>query len=735
MQITIYALVFLVSSIICFYLSYYSFQRKEVLGARELAYLLLAAGVWVFFVFLEASAETVALKIFWSKIAYFGATTTPVLYYLFVLKFTGNLFIKRPLQKFYLFLNPIITLIFTFTNEYHNLVWTGYSGIDPSSNIMKYYHGFWFWIGYFCYSYIMLFLATLYLIGYIRKYKHGFRMNGWLVVMAGFFPWLASLMYVTDINIVPGLDLTPLFILFSGIFFFFGFMRSQLLDLTPVAREALVETLPDGIIALDQLDRIQDINDRAIESMSINRDSYMGRRLQDATDKNTPLVEAVLSDENPVLIEISDSEKIKTFKIIKQPLKNSKGSRLIVIRDITEILESQSKLISAEMNYKSMYQMFRLMSDNMSDMVWAKDLDKRYIFVNKSLIEKILILEDTEIAIGKTLTEIMDYHNQNNSNKIDLVDYVSQGEATDTIVMETGRPLNFDENIDIDGVERYLDIRKAPIFNEDGEMIGVVGSARDITAQKVFEKKLLEAKIKAEDSDRFKSSFLANMSHEIRTPMNSILGFISILEEDNISTNERREYLSIMRSSGERLMNTINDVIDISKIESGQMKVTLSEFNVNDLIYYIYNMFYREAEIRGLKFEKPMLISPEKAIIVTDKEKLYSITTNLVKNALKFTPEGYVEFDLNLDNNNFNFYVKDSGVGISKDKIDKVFDRFSYTNDKDKTKVESSGLGLSITKAYCELLEGKVWCESKENEGSIFYVELPLKKKKNKFVS
>lgn len=249
------------------------------------------------------------------------------------------------------------------------------------------------------------------------------------------------------------------------------------------------------------------------------------------------------------------------------------------------------------------------------------------------------------------------------------------------------------------------------------------------------EDNLFKALRKSQESDRLKSAFLANMSHEIRTPMNSILGFISILEEDNITTNERREYLGIMRSSGERLMGTINDVIDISKIESGQMKVTLSEFNVNDLIYYIYNMFYREAEIRGLKFEKPMLISPEKAIIITDKEKLYSITTNLVKNALKFTPDGFVEFDLNLDNNNLNFYVKDSGVGISNEKIDKVFDRFSYTNDKDKTKVESSGLGLSITKAYCELLEGKVWCESKENEGSIFYVELPLKKKKNKFVS
>lgn len=146
MQITVYALVFLISSIICFFLSFYSFQKKDVLGAKELAYLLLSAGVWVFFVFLEASAQTIPLKIFWSKVAYFGATTSPVLYYLFVLKFTGNLFIKRPVQIFFLFLNPIVTLIFTFTNEYHNLIWTGFSGIDPTSNIMKYYHGFWFWV-------------------------------------------------------------------------------------------------------------------------------------------------------------------------------------------------------------------------------------------------------------------------------------------------------------------------------------------------------------------------------------------------------------------------------------------------------------------------------------------------------------------------------------------------------------------------------------------------------------
>lgn len=728
MIITIYSLVFLLASIICFVASFYAFQKKHVMGAKELTLLLLSAGIWVFFVFFESAATTIEAKVFWSKVSYIGVVTTPVLYLLFVLRFTGQNIQKNPGQYHVLFIIPLITLILAYTNEYHHLIWTGFSSISKSTNIISYHHGFWFWVGYFIYSYLMFFIATLHLIVFIRKYKHGFKLHGWLVVLAGFFPWLASLFYVTGLNPVEGLDLTPLFILISGILFSFGFLRTQFLDLTPVAREALVETLPDGIVALDQLDRIQDINENAIRFLEVDKKKYLGIKIFDTVKNISPLLEAVVSDETPVQISIGEDDLQKTYKILKQSLKYSPGSRLVVIRDITETLLNQNKILSAESRYRKMYQMFRLMSDNMTDMVWAKDLNKRYIFLNKTVGEKILKTSNPEEAIGKTVEYFYDRQLSEDPGTPEKYNYHIQASVTDDIVLNSKKPEQFDEEVIIDGEICNLDVSKAPIIDENGVMIGIVGSARDVTVQKNYEKELIKAKYKAEESDSFKSSFLANMSHEIRTPMNSILGFISLLEEESLTKDEKKEFLSIIRSSGERLLGTINDIIDISKIESGQMKINISEFDVNNLINYLFNMFSKEAEVRNLKFEKPEPVRTVHSIMVTDKEKLYSITTNLIKNALKFTQTGFVEFDLNVDDKYLYFYVKDSGVGISNEKMDKIFDRFNQGDLKDKTKVESSGLGLSITKAYCELLGGSVWCESEENVGSTFHVKLPVDK-------
>ena len=728
MIITIYSLVFLLASIICFVASFYAFQKKQVMGAKELSLLLLSAGIWVFFVFFESAATTIEAKVFWSKVSYIGVVTTPVLYLLFVLRFTGQNVQRNSRQYLVLFIIPLITLILAYTNEYHHLIWTGFSPISNSTNIISYHHGFWFWVGYFIYSYLMFFIATLHLFGFIKKYKHGFKFHGWLVVLAGFFPWLASIFYVTGFNPVEGLDLTPLFILFSGIFFSWGFLRTQFLDLTPVAREALVETLPDGIVALDQLDRIQDINENAIRFLEIDKKKYLGIKIFETVKNISPLLEAVVSDENNVQISEQNEDSKKTYKILKQSLKYYPGSRLIIIRDVSETILNQNKILSVENKYRKMYHMFRLMSDNMTDMVWAKDLNKRYIFINKIVGEKILKTSDPEEAIGKTLDYFYNKQLTENSDYPEKFNYHIYGTATDDIVLNSKKPEHFEEEVIIDGEICSLDVSKAPIIDENGVMIGIVGSARDVTVQKNYEKELIQAKYKAEESDRFKSSFLANMSHEIRTPMNSILGFISLLEEDSFTNEEKKEYLGIIRSSGERLLGTINDIIDISKVESGQMKINISEFDVNNLINYLFNMFSKEAEVRKLKFDKPEPIRTVHSIMITDKEKLYSITTNLIKNAMKFTQSGFVEFDLNVDEKFLHFYVKDSGVGVSNEKLDEIFDRFNQGDLKSNRKVESSGLGLSITKAYCELLGGTVWCESEVNVGSTFFVKLPVDK-------
>lgn len=233
-------------------------------------------------------------------------------------------------------------------------------------------------------------------------------------------------------------------------------------------------------------------------------------------------------------------------------------------------------------------------------------------------------------------------------------------------------------------------------------------------------RELKVAKEKAEESDRLKSAFLSNMSHEIRTPMNGILGFIDLLQNQDISDEEQKKYFDIVSKSGERLLSTINDIIEISKIESNQSTVNLSEIDVNGLLDFHLSFFKPETEAKGVQLLlSSQLGKPSHAR--TDKSKLDSILTNLLKNAVKFCSEGIIEFGCEQKGEFLQFFVKDTGKGIPKDRQRAIFNRFEQAELGITRGYEGSGLGLSISKAYAEMLGGEIWVESEVDKGSTFY--------------
>jgi len=253
---------------------------------------------------------------------------------------------------------------------------------------------------------------------------------------------------------------------------------------------------------------------------------------------------------------------------------------------------------------------------------------------------------------------------------------------------------------------------------------------------------LVIAKDQAEQSDRLKSAFLANMSHEIRTPMNGILGFAQLLKEPNLSSEKQIHFLRIIERSGERMLNIINDIVDISKIESHQMEVSISETNINEKIEYLHTFFKPEMDKKSIEFSFKNGLPEKRASIMTDSEKIYAILTNLVKNAIKFCDKGTIEIGYDLVETptlvetqcltslqkptmSLQFYVKDTGIGIPKDRQEAIFDRFIQVDLVDKMARQGAGLGLSISKAYVEMLGGKIWVESEVGKGSTFYFTLP----------
>ena len=268
-----------------------------------------------------------------------------------------------------------------------------------------------------------------------------------------------------------------------------------------------------------------------------------------------------------------------------------------------------------------------------------------------------------------------------------------------------------------------------PVFISNHKLEYIVVMHEDITIRVLAEEELIKAKNKAEEADRLKSAFLANMSHEIRTPMNGILGFAELLKNPELSGEKQAKYIGIIEQSGVRLLNIINDLINISKLESGLMEISITEVNINEQIHFVYDFFELEAERKGLYIKSHCPEISAEALIYTDKEKFLAILTNLTKNALKFTKKGGIEIGYKNNNDGYLFFVKDTGIGIAESQQKIIFDRFVQADHPDNEVNEGSGLGLSITKAFVEMLGGKIWVESEKGKGTQFFFTLPHSKK------
>ncbi len=261
------------------------------------------------------------------------------------------------------------------------------------------------------------------------------------------------------------------------------------------------------------------------------------------------------------------------------------------------------------------------------------------------------------------------------------------------------------------------------IWNEEFAWIAVL---RDFTERKEYEQELIQAKEKAEESDRLKSAFLANISHEIRTPLNGILGFSSLLRMPDLSTEDMEQYIQIIESSGQQLLSIISDILDISKIEAGVMHMNYELKDVNSHFNYLKELFMPEAEAKGLQLFFDGKILQDPMVFHTDHYKVVDILSNLLRNAINHTEKGSIEFGYHLmkkgSERYLEFYVRDTGSGISEKDQKIIFDRFVKAEKPDANELKGgTGLGLTISKAYAEKLGGRIWLKSTPGKGSTFY--------------
>ncbi|MCE9113790.1 response regulator [Bacteroides fragilis] len=399
-----------------------------------------------------------------------------------------------------------------------------------------------------------------------------------------------------------------------------------------------------------------------------------------------------------------------------QPLKHDKNTLAfegtmysVTTDDGEETFWSFTHDISERIRYESQIKRFnRIMDTTMENIpagIVVKDIenDFRYIYRNRESYNRDI---SSENAIGMN---DFDYY---------PLEMAQQKRKEDMEIAATGKGMHWImEGKDKNGNLLILDKQKIMVESEDLSPI-IVSIEWDITQLELMRRELIESKEKAETSDKLKSAFLANMSHEIRTPLNAIVGFSRIISESD-NAEERREYYEIVDANNERLLQLINEILDLSKIESGIVEFTYGPVRLHTLCKEIHDAHvFRCPQGVELRFD-----SPDEALSIhSDKNRIFQVFSNLIGNAFKFTTEGSVSYGYKQEGERVVFYVKDTGLGIEPEKLGRVFQRFAKLNNF----AQGTGLGLSICKTIIERLGGEIAVSSEVGTGTTFTFWLPL---------
>jgi PAS domain S-box-containing protein len=489
----------------------------------------------------------------------------------------------------------------------------------------------------------------------------------------------------------------------------------------------LVTLLPEIVYECDVNGKVTFVNQRALEIFEYTQEDF---------EKGLNVLQVIIPEEIPKAIENIQllltgkgrkSEEYtcvtksgKTFPVIIYSTAIQQNNEYTGHRGIMIDISEQKNIINA---LRTSEEKFVQLANNINDAFWLHSLDYKILYANPACY----------LTIGKNFNEVF----ENTDIYKEWIHPDDRDKIINQLIKNKNEPNkeHFYEHriIDSNNVVRWLWIRTFPVYDENGVVYRRAGIASDITHHRQLLSELIEARNKAEESDRLKSAFLANMSHEIRTPMNGILGFTELLRNPYLNPIEKENYIKVIHTNGLQLLNLINDIVDIAKIEANQLLVTKVNFPINSLITDIYNLFVEEQKRLHktdilFTFETPS--DTDRLNILTDRYRLQQILSNLLSNAFKFTKSGEINFGYSIidsnGNSQFLFFVKDTGMGIPENMQEIIFERFRMIENKSYKNKQGAGLGLAISKGLLELLGGKIWVTSDPQTGSSFYFTIPV---------
>jgi len=476
----------------------------------------------------------------------------------------------------------------------------------------------------------------------------------------------------------------------------------------------------DIILLIDNDMNIVEANERAVETYGFLRDKFIGmnitdlrsaeevpmlaRHVQELNSKGSSYIETVHKRSNGTTFPIEISAY--TVEVDGARFYQSIGRNIAERKRAEEEMKESNKKLSTIIN-------------NLRGVVFRCDNDTEW----------------TMQYISDGIYELAGYlPNEFIGNKIrsfaSIIDPEDTKKVWDDIhsALSTGYLYTIEYRIITSAGQKRWVWERGRGYYESDKLVAIEGFISDITDRKRIEEELIRARDKAEQSDKLKTAFLHNISHEIRTPMNAIVGFTTLLDSPETNDESRRQYIDIIYQSSNQLLSIITDIVDISNIETGLVKVSRTNINLNSLIRNLYDQYRLRAVQRELVLQFTSHLDDNQSDVLTDETKIIQILSNLLNNALRFTREGRIEFGYVLRGDTVEFFVGDTGIGIAPEHQVKVFDRFYQIETPSSKQFSGTGLGLSISKAYVELLGGSIWLISNPGEGSLFCFSIPYTK-------
>lgn len=482
------------------------------------------------------------------------------------------------------------------------------------------------------------------------------------------------------------------------------------------------KTIPIGIIILDREGKIIYANPKAEETLGQTKENLLQTTYNSPSwkitdfdgnkfdQKNLPFA-MVKKTHQPVTNIEHAIETVEGKRVFLSVNANPRFNRKAEFDGIIASIEDITDQVAAEKSLLSSERRINFIINQLPIIVWATDRNLMFTY-----------------SEGADLDSLGLRPNQAVEDKFDLYRFF-RTRSDENIAIKyhklaiEGKTSSYD--MEFGG--KYRQSFVGPLKNKNDEIIGTMGFSIDITQQKQYQQELIIAKEKAEESDKLKMAFLENLSHEVRTPMNGIMGFSEMLIQKNLSPEMRERYVDIIKDSTRQLLKVIEDIIEISRIKTEEVHAQENTCSINAIMLGLYSEFKPVADLNNLEFYHQSDLPDSESIVTTDETKVTKILKHLIVNAIKFTREGYVKIAYSIEKESIIFSVEDTGTGIEKSIIEKMFEPFQKTKFGARNFASGTGVGLAIVDAYVKVLKGRITVETETEKGTTFFIEIPYR--------